>query len=277
MYFRYAEEQIEFLKKNANGRTSREITAMFNRRYGTALTEKQIIKAKERYGIRRGRLAPEQVQFILDNAEGKTLNEITSLFIAHCNRAISRDGIKHILVKHGRKYKSKNLTKEQVQFIKDNIRGSTVKDLTDYFNGHFNTSLTMKQIRSAALSRRLRFTEYPAGKETVNSQGVTRVKISDNEWKPKHILIWEQINGKVPKGQCIIFADKNRFNFAPDNLIMVSKNELLRLNESMLYCQDKELTKTGIAIVKLQNALYKKSEKLGNKELLATLYEEIKP
>jgi hypothetical protein len=238
---RYTKEQIDFLKKIVNEQTNSEITAIFNQHFGTTFTKESIEKAKNRYGLysyvnKNKRFTPEQIQFVLDNAKGKTIKEIVNLFIARFQLSISRKGIENILSRKSMFHviKREKLTNEQIQFIKDNIHGRTIN------------------ILDAVYSRRLRsgVCEFQVGTERENTQGVTLVKVANGKWRPKHILIWEQANGKVPKGQCIIFLDKNRRNFTLDNLIMVSKNELLRLNNSKLYFEKKEFTKTGIMIVR---------------------------
>lgn len=75
------------------------------------------------------------------------------------------------------------------------------------------------------------------------------VKIGDpNKWKAKHILIWEEHHGPVPKGHVVIFGDRNNRNFDPNNLILVSRKQLAVLNKKKLIQNDAELTKTAIII-----------------------------
>jgi hypothetical protein len=92
----------------------------------------------------------------------------------------------------------------------------------------------------------------PLGSERENADGYVDIKIDDGKlqhnWKGKHILIWEAANGPVPKGHAVIFGDGNRRNFDPENLILVSRKQLVRLNQNRLIQNDVELTKTGIII-----------------------------
>lgn len=93
----------------------------------------------------------------------------------------------------------------------------------------------------------------PVGTEVVESKdGYTKVKIAEPKtWKHKHVLLWEQRNGPLPKGKVVIFADRNNQNFAPDNLIAVERRELLYLNIKALIKPDQELTKAAVNIAKL--------------------------
>ena len=72
-------------------------------------------------------------------------------------------------------------------------------------------------------------------------------------WEFKHVLIWEKYHKqKVPKGHVVIFADGNNRNFNIDNLVLVSRYELLKLNQNkLIFKGNTELTKTGVNIAKL--------------------------
>lgn len=49
----------------------------------------------------------------------------------------------------------------------------------------------------------------------------------------------------------MIFADGNKRNFSLDNLILVSRHELLVLNRLGLLHSDADLSRSGIAVAKL--------------------------
>ena len=48
-----------------------------------------------------------------------------------------------------------------------------------------------------------------------------------------------------------MFADRNVRNFNIDNLILVSRAEMLIMNNNKLIYEDKELTKVGVNIAKV--------------------------
>lgn len=52
-------------------------------------------------------------------------------------------------------------------------------------------------------------------------------------------------------GYKVIFADKNKRNFNPDNLILVTDSEALIMNNNKLIYEDAELTKIGSLIAKV--------------------------
>lgn len=49
----------------------------------------------------------------------------------------------------------------------------------------------------------------------------SRIDRKRDNWKPKHILVYEQHYGAVPDGHMVIFMDGNRFNFDPSNLMAI--------------------------------------------------------
>jgi hypothetical protein len=89
----------------------------------------------------------------------------------------------------------------------------------------------------------------PVGTERINTDGYVEIKIADPKtWKGKHIIIWEEANGPVPKGHVLIFADGNQQNVTVENLLLVSRRELAVMNKRGLISGDSELTKTGVVI-----------------------------
>jgi hypothetical protein len=81
----------------------------------------------------------------------------------------------------------------------------------------------------------------PVNTKEIGSESIKRrnnnilVKTESGKWEHKHKLIWEQINGKVPKGMYIIFADKDNRNFSIENIICVDKAEMMRRNGAANY------------------------------------------
>ncbi|TGE36037.1 HNH endonuclease [Desulfosporosinus fructosivorans] len=99
----------------------------------------------------------------------------------------------------------------------------------------------------------------PLGSERITKDGYIQVKIDDGKfqhnWKGKHLLIWESTNGPVPKGHVVIFGDGNRRNFELDNLILVSRKQLVKLNKLHLIQNDADLTRTGVIIADIYNKI----------------------
>lgn len=84
-----------------------------------------------------------------------------------------------------------------------------------------------------------------------------RIKIEEpNKWQTLHVYIYEHKHGKIPKGHCVIFKDKNTLNTRLDNLMLVSRDELVRLNQKYAYI-DEKLKETALQVIKISKVIRK--------------------
>ena len=109
-------------------------------------------------------------------------------------------------------------------------------------------------------------TYLPIGSESVTRDGYTIVKVSDEgtrnqQWRPKHRLIWEKHHGPVPDGHAIVFGDGDKTNLSIDNLILVTRAQLSVMNTKKLIKNDVELTQAGANIAQLMVAINKAKKK----------------
>ena len=109
-------------------------------------------------------------------------------------------------------------------------------------------------------------TYLPIDSESVTRDGYTIVKVSDEgtrnqQWRPKHRLIWEKHHGPVPDGYAIVFGDGDKTNLSIDNLILVSRSQLSVMNTKKLIKNDVELTQAGANIAQLMVAINKAKKK----------------
>lgn len=177
-------------------------------------------------------------------------------------------------------------TEEQQVFIKEHVQGRTTEELTDLVNERFGINLSTGQIRAYKKNNKLlsgvdakfkkgrtshnkgklgggwKPTEFkkghrpynymPVGSERVNGDGYVDIKIADpNKWRAKHLIVWEAAHGPVPKGHVVLFGDQDRHNFDLDNLILISKQQLMRLNRKKLIQRDADLTRSAILVTDL--------------------------
>ncbi len=95
-----------------------------------------------------------------------------------------------------------------------------------------------------------------------NERPYMHIKVAEpNKWQMLHVYIWETKHGKIPKDYCVIFKDKDTLNPRLDNLMLVSRAELARLNQKYAYI-DESLKETALQVIKINDAIIKKSKKL---------------
>ncbi len=71
-------------------------------------------------------------------------------------------------------------------------------------------------------------------------------------FKHKHVWIWEGEYGRVPAGHCVLFKDANKRNFDIENLILVTRSEMLSLNLHGYKDMPVELKPSILALAKME-------------------------
>lgn len=72
----------------------------------------------------------------------------------------------------------------------------------------------------------------PVGSERISKDGYIEIKIAEpRKWALKHRVVWESVNGKVPKNQIVIFEDGDKTNFNLENLRLISRSDNAILNK----------------------------------------------
>ena len=102
----------------------------------------------------------------------------------------------------------------------------------------------------------------PVGSERCNVDGYWEVKVADPKtWKLKHVLLWEEVNGPVPKGHCVVFLDGDKNNLSLDNLALISMATNARRNQLGLHGNSSELGKIAVATAELLTLVGKRRRK----------------
>lgn len=94
----------------------------------------------------------------------------------------------------------------------------------------------------------------PVGSERVNVDGYVEIKVAEpNKWRAKHRVVYEEHYGeKIQKGEVIIFLDGNKLNLEIDNLIKLTRAELVRYNQDHLHCDNKKLSLVAANIARIK-------------------------
>jgi len=216
--------------------TVRDLTAAFNKNFRMNKTEGQIKFALQNHKIRCGRahkdrlinrlrlFTSEQIDFLKNNYPGRTVVELRILFNAEFNTKMTRQQIKSAVQNRG---------------IVCGRTGQYEKGHKPWNHGTKGQGLTGAN-RGSFKKGNVPPNRKPLGSERICSKdGYVYVKVAERDpytdfptrYKLKHVHTWEQKNGPVPDGYVVIFKDGNKLNCDdPDNLVLVSRAELLMLN-----------------------------------------------
>lgn len=182
--------------------------------------------------------------------------------------------------------KDHKYTHEEKQFLVENIKHYTYKELTQKFNKMFNTDLSTSSISDMCIKRLgihreinvggfqdgpKSFNSYPIGTELV-SGGYIFVKINNAyiqnsnrsglcgnpNWKKKQYLVWEKVHGKVAPGDVLIFLNKDKMNCEIENLYCTSRKVNFMMAKNGWYTESREHTLAALKWCELYYAINKK-------------------
>ena len=113
--------------------------------------------------------------------------------------------------------------------------------------------------------------DKPLGTERVDSKdGYVWVKVAEHKtnphsahdnWRPKHHLVWESRHGEIPPHTMIVFADRDKRNFDPDNLVAVPRDLWGVITRQRFAYHDRESLESCVALARLGRAVYAKKKR----------------
>lgn len=190
---------------------------------------------------------------------------------------------------------AKLFTEEQDAFIRSNAKGLLNQELADLVNEAFGLNVTGTQVKCYKRNHQIKSgvtghfekgqapankgkkypgqtnkTSFkkgqkahnykPVGTERIDWDGYVLIKVSDEgpwhkRWRHKHKVLWEEVNGPIPKGHCLLFLDGNKQNTSLDNLQLITRKQLARLNQNHLISDNADLTRTGIVVADIYSKI----------------------
>jgi len=164
---------------------------------------------------------------------------------------------------------AKELTSEQVEFLKEGIKTLPTRKLAETFTDAFGIYLCQTELRRVCekyeiKNPRKEYSQLPIGYERyseyydcivvkvsdVSVSGANKkdyAKLRQNNWKFKQNLIWEQTHGrKLGWREIVMFLDGDRTNYDPDNLYAVPMNVAGSIKRMDMMSEDAEINKTAL-------------------------------
>ncbi|WP_180007938.1 HNH endonuclease signature motif containing protein [Acinetobacter sp. YH16057] len=182
-----------------------------------------------------------------------------------------------------------NYTREQLDFIKSNCVLAR-KELTEKVNLKFGTTFTVDQIKSLCTRKKwntgrtgcfekglrpwntgtkglttanktsfkkgqITWNKKPIGYERICSKdGYVLIKTAEpNIFDLKHRVVWEKANGAVPQDQVIAFKNQDKTDCRLENLILMSKAEMVRYSQSFHKLATPQSNEACLLMAKIKN------------------------
>lgn len=251
---KYTEDQLAYLEYHYKLMNVRDLTKAFNNQFDQERTEEAIKTKLIKCGISCGRepkdrlinrirlFTEPQKLFIRENYKGRSVAEMTQLF---------------------NEYFKTQLTENQIRSFCDRNKG-VVSGLTGQFQKdskpwNADTKGLTGANRTSFKKGNIPPKTRPLGSERIGKDNYLLIKVLDRNgkprrrFKPKHVYLWEQHHGRpVPKGMVIAFKDSNNRNFDIDNLIAVSKAQILRMNNHGYANRPKEIKESLLNLTRLE-------------------------
>ena len=104
------------------------------------------------------------------------------------------------------------------------------------------------------------------GSERINKDGYIEIKVAESKrWRLKHRIIWEQVNGEIPKGYNVQFKNHNPQDCRIENLYLICRADQIAKENSYWAKYPKELQELVHREGVVKRAIHK-AEKNGKEE-----------
>lgn len=250
----YTPEQIEFLTEHKLA-PLKDLTALFNTHFDTSKPVSCIQAVFKNRGIKRGRKSPgkgngtllrysaEKLTWLKENYLLMSAAELAAAFNTIFGTNHTADAIKATLGRN-------NITSGRTGKFETGLTpwNTGTKGVVKSNSGNFKPG-------SAPANRKPLWAERICSKD-----GFILMKVPETDphtgfptrYKHKHVWIWEQANEPVPEGHAVVFADGNKLNCVLENLILLTRAELLCVNMHDYKNQPAEIKPTILALAKVE-------------------------
>lgn len=291
---KYTLEEDNWIKSNIQNFSWKDLRSKFNETFGTSVSVQSIVSHSTVFlNMHRTKehvwTYAENV-WIKANLDKLSYSDLTEEFNREFQSNIKDHQMIHHVLYQLNLHKSNchSFTKEQENWLKDNIDFGTYEEITDEFNKTFSTSLKPcslydKVIKRLKLHKNInrgcfskgerRCTNVlPVGSEVFNGQDVY-VKISDTvndcidrrmpdkhndaNWRRKDHIVWEQ-NGNEPikdSSELLIHLDGDKQNCEINNLYKTTRKINFMLSKNKWHSSDPDVTLAAIKWCELFYAL----------------------
>lgn len=197
---------------------------------------------------------PEMADFMLEIIPGHTEGEIRAAFSERFGIDLSESQIGNFKRRHGLRSGTHG-----GRFMKGAKSFNKGRRWSDYMPEESAARCRATQFRKGDLPHNAR----GVGEERVTKDGYVEVHVSqsrrekaNDQWVLKQRLIWERENGRsLGPGEVVLFADGDKGNFDPGNLVAVTRAENIGLQRIGRPYRDRATLLAALGVVRLNSAI----------------------
>lgn len=265
-------EEVAWLRGHAEGRTCPDLARMFRERFGWAPTTDSLYSWLRDNGFRppgRGRrLSVEEDAFLRSAIPGHTRRQAADAFNERFPEPITPEFVKRFSARTGVR---SGLSAEDFRFEAGRAGWNKGMRQEDYMSPDAMERSRATRFKSGARP----WNERPVGSEFVDSDGYVYVKVRDDpggrrfapgrsgNWAPKQSLVYEDAHGSPAPADCmLVFADGDRRNFDPGNIVAVPRRLWTVINCRRLPYHDADTLRVAMATAEVMSAAYAAEKRL---------------
>lgn len=259
-YLRYAPEMVAWLREWYPKLDNEAVMGAFEAEFGVRPSPSGLQSKCSSLGIRKPvkRWTEEEARWFVRYVPGHSESEISAEHERLFGDPLTESQIANAKTRFGVK--------------SGTVGGRFVKGQTPPNKGKMQTEFMTPEGIERTKATRFKKGDVPhnakggyVGRERVGKDGYIQVQVStglqdgpNRNFRMKHHVVWEEHNGPIPPHTMIVFADRDKRNFDPGNLVAVPRRLLAVISRmGMAYC-DRETLEACMARAELHSAISRK-------------------
>ena len=261
-YVRYTGEMVGWLRENYPLMSNAEVMDAFEARFGVRPSPSGLASKCNALGIRKPRKewTAEEVEWFVSYVPGHSEPEISAEHERLFGEPLTESQIGNAKTRYG---------------VKSGTHGGRFqKGMVPYNKGRKWDEFMSPEGQARSLGTCYKegnmphnALDKPVGCERVDSKdGYVWVKVAErpsrqdcnDNWRLRHHLAWEEANGPVPPSTMIVFADHDKRNFDPNNLVAVPRDLWVRISQMRMEYHDRESLEACMMRARLHRAMGRK-------------------
>ena len=243
-----------------------DLCAEFEELFGLPMSRQRLMEWASRRKVRRapgGFWTDEMHRFMREHIPGRTEPEIAAAFEARFGIALTRSQVKNEKARLGVRSGTSG-----GRFGAGHVPANKGRPIEEWMPSEASRAASAAgRFRKGQLPVNAR--GVPVGSERVDRQGYTWVKVAErprpkeggcgrtnDNWRAKHLIAWEEANGRpVPPGAMVVFADGDRGNFDPGNLVAVPRSLWAVISRCRIPFADRETLEAAMDVARAKSAI----------------------